>query len=74
MTQVGKSQAAISAEPSPVKYANMAKGKSLEGGDTVVVPMPSEGSAYSDPSFVKDAIEALLLPANRKRLAEIGLM
>ena len=38
----------------------------------MVVPMPSDGSIYSDPSFVKDATEALLLPTNRKRLAEIG--
>ena len=68
---VGKSQSTGSAEPSPGK-AKKAKGKSTEGGDSVVVPMPSDGSVYSDPSFVKDATEALLLPANRKRLSEIG--
>ena len=38
----------------------------------MAVPMTSDGSSYSDPSFVKDATEALLLPADRKRLAEIG--
>ena len=59
-------------ESSPVKSAKKAKGKSSEGGDTVVMPMPSDGSAYSDLSFVKDAIEVLLLPMDRKRLVEIG--
>ncbi|KAL5543291.1 hypothetical protein UlMin_011001 [Ulmus minor] len=68
---VGKSQSTGSGEPSPGK-AKKAKGKSAEGGDSVVVPMPSDGSVYSDPSFVKDATEALLLPADRKRLSEIG--
>ena len=68
---VGKSQSTGSGEPSPGK-AKKAKGKSTEGGDSVVVPMPSGGSVYSDPSFVKDATEALLLPADRKRLSEIG--
>ena len=71
-TLVGKSQGAASAEPSPVKSAKKAKGKSFEGEDSVVVPMPSDGSAYSDPSFVKEATKALLLPVDRKRLAEIG--
>ena len=50
---VGKSQGAASTEPSPVKSAKKAKGKSSEGGNSVVMPMPSNGSAYSDPSFVK---------------------
>ena len=67
----GKSQSTGSGEPSPGK-AKKAKGKSTEGGDSVVVPMPSSGSVYSDPSFVKDATKALLLPADRKRLSEIG--
>ncbi|KAL5567410.1 hypothetical protein UlMin_030574 [Ulmus minor] len=68
---VGKSQSTGSAEPSPGK-ANKAKGKYTEGGNSIVVPMPSDGSVYSDPSFVKDATEALLLSADRKRLSEIG--
>ncbi|KAL5563464.1 hypothetical protein UlMin_033211 [Ulmus minor] len=68
---IGKSQSIGSGEPSPGK-AKKAKGKSTEGGDSVVVPMPSGGSVYSDPSFVKDATEALLMPADRKRLSEIG--
>ncbi|KAL5580186.1 hypothetical protein UlMin_012628 [Ulmus minor] len=71
LAAVGKSQSTGSGEPSPGK-AKKAKGKSAEGGDSVVVPMPSDGSVYSDPSFVKDATEALLLPEDRKRLSEIG--
>ncbi len=70
--KVGKSQATSSIEPSLAKTVKKAKGKSIEGGETVAVPMPSDGSAYSDPSFVKDATEALLLPTDRKRLTEIG--
>ena len=72
LTLVGKSQGATSAEPSLVKSAKKAKGKSSEGGDSVVVPMPADGSANSDPSFIKEATEALLLPAYWKRLANIG--
>ena len=71
-TLVGKSQGVAFVEPSPVKSGKKAKGKSSEGRDSVVVPMPSDGSAYSDPSFVKEATEALLLPADWKRLTEIG--
>ena len=70
-TLVGKSQGAASAKPSPVKSAKKAKGKSSEGGDSVVVPMPSNESTYFDPSFVKEATEALLLPADRKRLTDL---
>lgn len=36
--------------------------------------LPVEGSAYSEPSFVKDMRKALLLPANCKRLNEIRPM
>ena len=38
----------------------------------MVVPIPSDGSTYSDPSFVKEATEALLLPTDQKRLTKIG--
>ena len=37
----------------------------------MTVSLPADGSAYSDPSFVKDVTEALLLLADRKRLNEI---
>ena len=55
-----------------MKSAKKAKGKSSEDGDYVVVPMLADGSAYSDPSFVKEVIEALLFPVDWKRLIEIG--
>ena len=38
----------------------------------VVVTLLAKGSAYSNPSFVKDVTKGLLLPANQKRLNEIG--
>ena len=38
----------------------------------MVVTLPAKGSTYSDPSFVKDVTEGLLLLADRKRLNEIG--
>ena len=38
----------------------------------MVVTLLAKGSTYSDPSFVKDVTEGLILPADRKRLNEIG--
>ena len=55
-----------------MRSAKKDKGKSSEGKDSVVMPMAFDGSTYSDPSFVKDMTEALLLPVDRKRLTEIG--
>ena len=72
LTLARKSKGTTSAESSPVKFAKKAKGKSSEGGDSVVLPMPFDGSTYSDPSFVKEATEALVLPVDWKRLTEIG--
>ena len=63
-TLVGKSQGTAFVDLFPVESAKEAKGKSSGGGDSVVMPMPLDGSAYSDPSFVKDATEALFLPMN----------
>ena len=62
----------VSAEPSPAKSAEKEKSSKNEGALTVT--LPADGSAYSDPSFVKDLSEVLLLPANRKRLTDIGLV
>ena len=61
-----------SVEPSLAKSAKMAKSRSSEDEGNVVVTLPVKGSAYSDPSFVKDVTEGLLLPDDRKRLNEIG--
>ena len=62
----------ISVEPSLVKSAKKAKSWSFEDEGKVMVTLPAEGSAYSDPSFVKEVTEGLLLPADQMRLNEIG--
>ena len=63
-----------SVEPSLVKSAKKAKSQSTKDEGKVVVTLPAEGSAYSDPLFVKEVIEGLLLPADWTRLNEIGPM
>ena len=37
-----------------------------------MVGFPAEGSTYSDPSFVNEVTEGMLLPADWRRLNEIG--
>ena len=61
-----------SIKPSSAKFAKKVRSKSSEGKGVLTMTLPAEGFAYSDPSFVKEVIEALLLPADRKRLNEIG--
>ena len=61
-------------ETSPAKFAKKAQSKSFEGEGSLTVTLPTQGSAYSDISFVKDVTDALLLLADRKRLNEIGLV
>ena len=62
----------VSIEPSPAKSAKKAKTKSSEEEGKILVGFPTEGSAYSDPSFVNEVTEVMLLPADRRRLNEIG--
>ena len=62
----------ISPDPSPAKSVKRVKSKSSEGEGTLTISLPADGSAYSDPSFVKELSETLLLPADRKRLVDIG--
>ena len=38
------------------------------------VSLSLDGSAYFDPSFIKDVAEDLFLPADRRRFANIGPM
>ena len=71
-TQIGVLPAFLSLDPSPAKSAKMAKSKSFEGEGTLTVSLLVAGSAYSDPSFVKELFETLIMPADRKRLADIG--
>ncbi|KAL5550064.1 hypothetical protein UlMin_000240 [Ulmus minor] len=70
--QEGTNAASGSIEPSPAKSAKKAKTKSSEEEGKVLVAFPAKGSAYSDPSFVNEVTEGMLLPADRKRLTEIG--
>ena len=62
----------ISPDPSPAKSAKRAKSKSSEGEGTLTISLPADGSAYSDPSFVKELSETLLLHTDHKRLVDIG--
>ena len=71
-TQVGTPLASASIEPSPAKAAKKARSKSSEGEGTLIVTLPTDESTYYDPSFVKDLSDALLLPADHKRLTDIG--
>ena len=73
-TQARTPLVSASVEPSSTKSAKKARSKSSEGGGSLTVTLPAEGCAYSDPSFVKDVTDALLLPADCKRLNEIGPM
>ena len=61
-----------SVEPSPAKFAKKAKPRLSEDEANMVVTLPAKGSVYSDPSFMKDVTEGLFLPADQKRLNEIG--
>ena len=70
--QEGTPPVSGSVEPTATKPAKKAKTKSSEADGKVLVSFPAEGSAYSDPSFVNEVTEGMLLPADRKRLTEIG--
>ncbi|KAL5580801.1 hypothetical protein UlMin_013243 [Ulmus minor] len=65
-------QTTLSPDPSPARSAKKTKSKSSEGEGTLIVSLPTDGSAYSDPSFVKELSETFLLPADHKRLVDIG--
>ena len=63
-----------SIKPSPVRSAKKAKSLSSEDEGKIMVNFPAEGSAYSDPSFVNEVTDGLLLLADQRRLNEIGPM
>ena len=62
----------LSPDPSPARSAKKAKSKSSEGEGTLTISLPADGSAYSNPSFVTELSDTLLLPADRKRMVDIG--
>ena len=70
ITQVGTPPAYAPAEPSLAKLARKRENSSESEG-TVMVTLLADGSAYSDMSFVRDVVDTLLLPADRKRLTDI---
>lgn len=73
-TQAGMIPLSTSIEPSPAKSAKKAWLKSSKGEGPLTVTFLAEGFTYSDPSFVKDMTDALILQADHKRLNEIGLV
>ena len=61
-----------SVELSPAKSAKKANTRSSKDEGKLLVAFPAEGSAYSDPLFVNEVTDCMLLPADRRRLNEIG--
>ena len=62
-----------SVELSPAKSTKKVKSWSSEDERKVVVTLPAKGSTYSDPSFVKNVTEGLLLPIDWKGSMKLGL-
>ena len=60
-----------SVEPSPAK-SSAKKVKTSEEDGFVNLAFPFDESAYSDPCFIPTAADTLLLPANHRRLNDIG--
>ena len=58
----------VSADSSSARYLRKTRSKSTKSEGMLTVSLPADGSTYLDPSFVKEVSEALLLPADRKRL------
>ena len=58
--------------PSPTNSAKKAKTKSSEEEGKILVGFLAKGSTCSDPSFVNEATEGMLLPVDQWRLNEIG--
>ena len=71
--QAGTPLVSASVEPSSLKSAKKSKSQSSKDEGKVVVTIPVEGSAYSDPSFVKEVTEGLLLLADREGSMKLGL-
>ena len=71
-TGAGTLLASVSLDQSPAKFTKRANSKSSELEWTLTISLLADGFAYSDPSFVKELSETLLLPTDRKRLADIG--
>ena len=65
------SMARASIEPSPAKSLRKTMSRSSETEGILNVPLPAERSTYSDPSFVREVADTLLLCADHRRLIKI---
>ena len=72
LIQAGIPPMSTSVEPSLARSAKKERSKLSKDEGALTVTLPAEGSAYSDPSFVKEVTEAFRLLADHKRLNEIG--
>ena len=72
LTLAGTPPASTFVHPSLAKFANKTWSKLSESERMLIVTLLTDGSAYSNPSFVKEVTESLLLLADRKRLNDIG--
>ena len=70
-TPVGTPQISASVDSSRAKPSRKIRSKLTESEGMLVVSLPDDGFAYSDPSFMKEVSTTLLLPANHKRLTDI---
>ena len=70
-TQARIPMASTSVESSPSKSTKREWSKSSESEGTLTITLLANGSAYSDPSFMKYVTESLLLPTGCKRLNDI---
>ena len=61
-----------SVEPLPTKSSR--RTRLDEPQDVVVVNLPLNGFAYSDPSFIKGVVGDLLLSTDRIRFVDIGMV
>ena len=65
-TQAGTPPTSTSIELSPAKSTKRVRSRSSDGEGTMTVTLLTNGSAYSNPFFVKDVTEPLLLLVDRR--------
>ena len=72
VTPTGTPLAGALAKSSLALSSRSARSKSSESERMLNFSLSSDESAYLDPSFVKEVIDVLLLPADHKTLTSIG--
>ena len=63
LIQAGTPLVSASVEPSPARSTKKALSKSSEGDRVLTMNLPTEGSAYSDPSFCERGNRGASLPS-----------